>query len=152
MKFQFYILTIISVFLTSYISAQTNAIKKNESTNSILKVEMSLSAFGVESDSFPSIDVFIDFEKDSTNCVKTFYNPAYKGSTYTLTKSEMESIIELLKNSDLEKLKKSYTTNITDQPSSKTVIQTNKAKYTINDYGLKGGYPLQELYKIIYKY
>jgi len=113
---------------------------------------MNLSAFGVESDNFPSIDVFIDFSKDYSNCIKTFYNPVYKGSTYSLTKKEMKEILKLVKSSDLEKLKKKYKVDMTDQPRSNTIIYTTKTKYTIDDYGLLGEYPLQELYKIVYKY
>ena len=113
---------------------------------------MNLSAFGVESDDFPSIDGVIDFSKDTSICVKTFYNPANKSSTYSLSKTEMKNILKLLKMSDIEKLKKEYKVGRTDQPSSKTVIYTRKTKFTIDDYGLEGDYPLQDLYKIVYKY
>ena len=113
---------------------------------------MNLSAFGVESDDFPSIDVTIDFSKGTSNCRKSFYNPAYKDSTYCLTKNEMQGILKLLKIEDLEKLEKEYKVGMTDQPSSKTIIYTSKTKFVINDYGLKGEYPLQELYKTVYKY
>ena len=64
----------------------------------------------------------------------------------------MNSIIKLLKIADLEKLKTDYKVIETDQPSSKTKIYTNKKIFIIDDYGLKGDYPLQELYKIVYKY
>ncbi len=113
---------------------------------------MRLSAFGVESEDFPSIDVFINFPKDSSLCVKSFYNPAYEGSSYTLTKTEMNAILKLLKIEDLEKLKKEYSVDFSDQPRSQTIIYTTKKRYIIDDYGLKGSYPLQELYKIVYKY
>jgi hypothetical protein len=113
---------------------------------------MNLSAFGVESDSFPSINAIIDFSKDTSICVKSFDNPAYKGSAYSLTKSEMNSILKFLKIADLDKLKKEYSVGKTDQPSSKTKIYTIKKTFIVDDYGLEGDYPLQELYKIVYKY
>lgn len=134
-----------------HISGQTKVSEKDTSTNKIIKIEMSLSAFGIESDDFPSIDVFINFTKDSSHCVKSFYNPAYEGSNYTLTKTEMNTILKLLKIEDLEKLKKEYSVDFSDQPRSQTIIYTTKKRYIIDDYGLKGSYPLQELYKIVYK-
>jgi hypothetical protein len=113
---------------------------------------MNLSAFGVESDNFPSIDALIDFTNYTGICDKSFYNPANKGSTYSLTKSEIDSIQTLLKISDLEKLKTEYKVSMSDQPSSKTKIYTTKKTFVINDYGLEGDYPLKELYKIVYRY
>ena len=112
---------------------------------------MNLSAFGVESDNFPSIDAVIDFSKNKSECVKSYYNPAIEGSTYSLSKTDMEDILTLLNNSDLHKLKPKYKVTRTDQPRSKTVIYTSKTKYEISDYGLEGNYPLQELYEIVYK-
>jgi hypothetical protein len=152
MKVQLFILTILLAGLLSCSSGQTNATKQKEQADSIVKIEMNLSAFGVESDDFPSINVMIDFAKDTSVCVKSFYNPAYKGSTYSLTKNEMKSILELLKIADLEKLKKEYRVGKTDQPSSKISIYTTKKTFVIEDYGLEGDYPLQALYKIVYKY
>ncbi len=143
---------IILLTLCRCINAQTIYINNNESKDSIFKIEMNLSAFGVESDGFPSIKVLIDFSKNSSTCIKTFYNPANKSSTYSLTKDEMNTILKLLKISELEKLKKEYKMEKTDQPRSKTIIYTRKTKFTIDDYGLKGAYPLQELYKIVFKY
>ncbi|WP_033417881.1 hypothetical protein [Cytophaga aurantiaca] len=145
-----YLLTCILIGLYSCSNGQA----KNtdiDSPDSIVKIEMNLSAFGVESDDFPSIDVKIDFVNGTSTCVKSFYDPAHEGSTYSLTKSEMDAILKLLKISDLEKLKKEYTTNRSDQPRSKTKIYTTKKIFTIDDYGFEGEYPLQELYKIVYR-
>jgi hypothetical protein len=119
--------------------------------DSILKIEMELSAFGVEADDVPSITAYLDFSKDSSHCVKSFYNPAYKGSGYALSKTDMKTVLQLLKTADLSTLKSQYTTDKTDQPRSKLVIYTTRTKYSIDDYGLVGGYPLRELYKIVYK-
>ena len=120
-------------------------------TETIVKIEMHLSAFGVKSDDFPSIDAILDFPKDSSKCIKSFYNPEFKGSTYSLSNTEMSEILKFIKVSDLKKLKSAYTVGKTDQPSSKTTIYTNKGKYTFDDYGLVREYPLSELYKIVYK-
>jgi hypothetical protein len=120
--------------------------------DSILKIEMHLSAFGVESDNFPSIDVAIDFVIDSGRCRKWYYNPAFKESVYNLSEAEMKQVLELLKNADLERLKTDYTVGFSDQPTSTTTIYTDKGKFRVKDYGLEGEYPLKELYKIVYKY
>ncbi len=122
------------------------------STEAVLKIEMNLSAFSVESDDYPSIDAFIDLQNDSSNCTKSFYNPAFKGSTYFLSKSEIRKISTFLEDFDLEKLKPEYKVLATDQPTSTTTIYTSTKKITVKDYGLKGEYPLQELYKIVYKF
>jgi hypothetical protein len=118
---------------------------------SILKIEMHLSAYGVESDNFPSIEAFVDFTKGSSNCVKSYYNPAFKGSSYKLSNDEINKVLLLLQSSDLYKLKKEYKVNKTDQPTSTLTIYTNQQIFTIKDYGLEGDYPLQNLYKTIYK-
>jgi hypothetical protein len=152
MSLQVYILTSFLVGLISCPSSQPSTNKQLGDKDSIVKIEMNLSAFGVESDDFPSIDAVIDFSSHKGICVKSFYNPANKGSTYSLTKSEIDSIKILLKIADLEKLKTEYKISWTDQPSSKTKIYTTKKTYVINDYGLEGDYPLKELYKIVYRY
>ena len=119
--------------------------------DTITRVEMNLSAFGVESDDFPSIDVLIDFINDSSICKKSYYNPAFKPSTYKLSDKELKNVLQLLQASDLDKLKTDYNVAKTDQPTSTTKIYTTRKTYVIKDYGLEGDYPLKELYKIVYK-
>lgn len=152
MRTEFFLFTCIILGLLSCSNGQTKTNFNSNSTDHIVKIEMNLSALYVESDYFPSIDAVIDFSKDSIVCVKSFYNPAYKDSTYSLTKSEMNSILELLKIDDLEKLKKEYSVPMIDLPSSKTKIYTTKKTFVVDDYGLEGDYPLKEIYKIVYKY
>jgi hypothetical protein len=152
MRIQLYILTCIIVGLLSCSNGQTKTIADDNSSEHIVKIEMNLNEFGVESDDFPSINALIDFSKETSICVKRFYNPAHKGSTYSLTNSEMNSILALLKIDDIEKLKKEYKVRRTDQPSSKAKFYTTKKIFIIDDYGLEGEFPLQELYKIVYKY
>jgi hypothetical protein len=113
---------------------------------------MNLSAFGVESDSFPSIEVYIDFLKDSNSCYKSYYNPAIKSSRYQLSASEIKKILQLLETSNLEKLKTEYRVPRTDAATSTTKIYTKNKIFVIRDYGLEGEYPLQELYKSVYKF
>jgi len=120
-------------------------------TDTITRVEMNLSAFGVESDDFPSIDALIDFSNDSSICKKSYYNPAFNPSTYKLSKTELKNVLQLLQASDLDKLKTDYKVARTDQPTSTTKIYTTQKTYVIKDYGLEGDYPLKELYKIVYK-
>jgi len=105
-------------------------------------VVMDLSAFGVESDDFPSIHVFIDLINDTSLYKKSYYNPKYKPSVYRLSNVEIKKIIGLLNSVSIEKLRKSYKINITDQPSSTTIIYRGERKFVIEDYGLSGDYPL----------
>jgi hypothetical protein len=101
---------------------------------SITKLEMSLSAFGVEADDFPSIAVYIDVIKDSSNCIKTYYDPKYKSSAYRLSSAEIKKIVQLLGEVDLKKLKPEYRVSKTDQPTSTTTIYTREGTFIIKDY------------------
>ncbi len=146
LRFKYYILFVLFLILKKSIGQSVPS-----NTETILKIEMNLSAFGVESDDYPSINVFIDFEKDSSICFKSFYNPINKGSVYYLSKVDLKNITELLKISELKKLKHNYKVQVSDQPNSKIIIFTNKTKYTIVDYGLNGNAILIKLYKLVYK-
>ena len=84
--------------------------------------------------------------------MKTYSNPAFKGSSYALNESEMTEILGLLKITYLKKLKTEYRVPMSDLPISKTVIYTTKSKYTILDYGMEGEESLKKLYKVVYKY
>ena len=133
-----------------------NTLQQNKDTtstpvNHVLRVEMNLSAFGVESDNFPSVLAEIDFVKDSSYCRKTFYDPISHDFEYSLTTAEIETIKQMLQSSDLKKLRGTYTVALTDQPTSKMVIYTEQGKFEISDYGLKGDNPLPEIYKMVYK-
>lgn len=147
-----YIFSLLALSLTSNIQGQSKPNALNEMGDSIVRIEMYLSAYGVKSDHFPYINVFIDFINDSSICIKKYYNPAYKDSTYSLSGIEMDSILALFANIDLKEIDKEFTVNRTDQPTSTLNIHTVKTTYKIEDYGLEGDYPLQSLYKIVYKY
>ena len=152
MKSYFFIIILLITGVFACSNNQTKTTITKEPPDSIVKIEMNLSAFGVESDNFPSIAVIIDFVNDSNRCVKSFYNPDYKGATYSLTKAEMNSILNLLKMDELEKAKKKYTSDMSDQPTSTTIIYTTKKKLIFEDCGLEGQEPLQSLYKLVYKF
>ena len=107
-------------------TATSNPCEISKFQDSVLKVEMELSAFGVESDEFPSISVVIDFTNNTSRCEKSFYNPAFKNSTYSLSKSEMVAIKKLLSIFALDKLKTEYSCDMSDQPNSVTKIFTTK--------------------------
>lgn len=132
-------------------SASAQTASQNHEQIKILKLEMHLSAFGVESDDFPSINGFIDFEKDSSHCERSFYNPAYSGSVYVFSAAETSQILELLQQLEPDRLKPRYTINRSDQPTSTIIIHTSAQKYTVEDYGLKGEEVLVRLYNMIYK-
>ena len=151
MRTQLCILASLIVCVFACSNEQKRTIAHDNSIDSVTKIEMKLSAFGVESDDYPSIDVMIDFSKDTSICIRSFYNPANKGSTYSLTKSEMAAVSSLLNITDLKSLKEKYTVDKTDEPRSKTTIYTTEGTFIIDDYGLEGEYPLQKLYKIVYR-
>ncbi|MDN3580469.1 hypothetical protein [Mucilaginibacter flavus] len=127
------------------------ACQNKTSTNSVLKIEMNLSAFGVESDGFPSVKALINLKTDSSSCKKFYYSSEYKDSVYSLSNSEMLQIHDILKNVNIKKLKNKYTVNETDQPRSTIIFYTDIGNVIVDDYGLKGEDPLQELYEIVYK-
>ena len=96
MKTNFILVFILFLTLTNCINSQTPSVTTIPIHDSILKLEMNLSAFGVEADDFPSIRVFIDFAKDSSFCSTSYYNPSYKGREYKLSMEEIKKIHDLL--------------------------------------------------------
>ena len=86
---------------------------------------MDLSSFGVESDNYPTIHASINLSADSSACKKFYYSSGHNDSTYSLTKGEIEKIKSLIGHVDLEKFKKNYTVNESDQPMSTLKIYTN---------------------------
>ena len=117
------------------------------------KIEMKLSAFGVESDGFPNIEAVIDLRKDTSYCRVSYFDPKYKSRVYRLQRTEMDSIRFLISNFDIRQLHADYRVSKTDQPTSTVVLYLggNSEKIEISDYGLEGPSPLPELYRIVYK-
>jgi hypothetical protein len=148
---RFYILVIMIFAFIHCSNSQDRAVNNKPLATAFTKMEMHLSAYGVESDNFPSIDISIDFVNNSSSCRKWFYNPAFKDSVYSFSKNVTDNILQILRRTDWGKIKKEYTTQASDQPASTITIYTEANKFTIKDYGLKGDAPLQELYKIGYK-
>jgi hypothetical protein len=64
----------------------------------------------------------------------------------------MQQISTILRHADLKGLKKKHTVDVSDQPTSTITFYTKTDKIVIEDYGLQGEYPLQDFYKIIYKF
>lgn len=120
-------------------------------TTQIDSLEMRLSAYGVESDDFPCIDIMINYLNHTSHCRKWFYSPEHTDSIYSLTENDMQKILHTLVSADLEKLAKEYKTQTVDLPSSKTIVYSRKKVLTFNDYGLIAPNPLKEIYKIAYK-
>jgi len=108
-----YFIIIFGTFLTFNLKAQTNNLIINK-TDSIVRIEMHLSAFGVESDYYPTITALIDFNQDTCLCKRSYYNPQYKDSYYVLSSEEIQKTGKLLDIKDLEKIKKDYTTQLSD--------------------------------------
>jgi len=148
-RLTFLTLTILVTF--GFCSLPQYKAAKQITADTITRVEMNLSDFGVESDDFPSIAVLIDFITDSSVCKKSYSNPEFKPSTYKLSNTEIKKVLQLLQACDLDKLKTDYKVAMTDQPTSTAKIYTTQKTYVIKDYGLKGDYPLKELYEIVYK-
>jgi hypothetical protein len=139
---------LITLFITTFtFSCQ----QKSVEGSSVVKIDADLSNFGVESEWCPSIHCLINLANNSSSCKKIYDSPKYKDSTYSLSKNEMQQIDSILKHTDLKKLKNKYSFNVPDQPKSTITFYTNTGKIVIEDYGLQGEYPLQDLYKIIYK-
>lgn len=140
------------LFITLCIIALTfSCQQKSVENGSFVKIESDLSNFGVESEWYPSIHCLINLANNSSSCKKTYDNSKYKDSTYSLNKNDMQQIDRILKHTDLKKLKNKYSVSVPDQPKSIITFYTATDKIVIEDYGLQGEYPLQDLYKIIYK-
>lgn len=140
------------MFFKSFLTAVIAIVCISSSARRITKLDMKLSAFGVESDRFPNIDAIIDFEKGTSVCKVSYYHPDYKPFKYTLSKDEMNKILALLQKTDLGRLKENYTVSKTDQLTSTTVIYTEGKTYTIQDYGLESTEVLIQLYDLVYKW
>ena len=148
-----------AIFIISFLVLDLSscALKSGQSatkpSDSVTRLEMNLSAFGVESDDFPTIKASINLINGSGKCAKSYDNPAFKPSIYTLSSEEIKEISRVLNGVDWRKLKTDYSVSKTDQPTSTITIYINngKQKFAIKDYGLEGDHPLPELYKIVYK-
>lgn len=117
----------------------------------VLRVRMHLGAGGVESDKVPNADAMIDFEKDTGYCRKWYTNPAYRDTSYELSRHALARLFEVMEKPNWADFKRDFRRKATDQPESTTVIYTTTDSISIKDYGLIGDAPLQELYKAVYQ-
>jgi hypothetical protein len=146
-----YLLVILTVFLCCCSANMTTTNIKNSSKRlQVLRLEMFLNAFGVESDGFPTISATIDFIADSSICNVSYYEPWLKQKHYSFSQKEIDTLKTLLEVADLKKLKKEYKDGPTDQPTSTSTIYTTQDTFIIKDYGLQANFPMPELYRIIY--
>lgn len=123
------------------------------SNEKVLTLKAHLSAFGVESDYYPTIDAIVDFNKDTGSGKRLYYDPRFKPSKYTIPKHEIVKLEQALNKFDLAKLKRKYSIgNRSDQPTSTITITTNYKTYSIEDYGLAADEPLRQLYNTVYKF
>ena len=130
--------------------SNTNHFESNPEQLKILKLEMFLNAFGVESDGFPTINAKIDFVSDSSLCEVSYYEPWLKTKQYSFSKQELDTLRTLLTNTGLKRIKKEYSEGPTDQPTSISTIYTMQDTFRIKDYGLQAEFPMTELYRIVY--
>jgi hypothetical protein len=146
------VLSIVTFLALSFCNTSQQKFKSNNGRLAAYsKIEMNLGAFGVESDGAPYIRAIIDFASDSSLCQRWYDNPARKDSSWSLTKEERTTILQLLLSADIKALPKEYTTLMTDQPTSIMNIYAGRDTIQIKDYGLCGQYPLNWIYKIVYK-
>jgi len=123
---------------------------KNSNGETVNKIEMKLSAFGVEVDGFPNINVILDLKNDTSYCDVSYYDPKFPAKICRLKKGEIDRIRYLISQYDLRKLKSKYTVLKTDQPTSTAIFYLTNETIKVTDYGLKGQSPLSELYELVY--
>jgi hypothetical protein len=121
----------------------------NESA--IKRIELNLSAMGVEADSFPNITALIDLQNDSSYCDVSYYDPKFKATAYRLTNGSMDSVRWLMAQFNVKRLKPRYEVSSTDLPTSTAIFYFTDTTIQIVDYGLEGPSPLKELYRIVYR-
>jgi hypothetical protein len=141
-------LTLCLFICTQTITTQTIVEKNN---NSINKIQIFLSAFGVESDGFPEIYATIDLQNDTSLCSVSYYDPHFHDTTYRLSSFDMLGIKNILDSCDIKKLQTNYKVDYTDQPTATSIFFFNNQEIKISDYGLRGDCPLTKLYDIVFK-
>ncbi len=138
------------VILLLMLSCSNHSAKNSQ--GQLLKIEAALSAFGVESDHFPNITGIVDFSADSSYFYKSYYNPAYKASSYVLSRETIDSLHILINLANFSKLDTLYEPKALDLPASTLTFVWNTRKYKIVDNGLQGAPVLEKIYRLIYKY
>jgi hypothetical protein len=119
----------------------------------VTKIEMDLSNFGVESTGFPTIKAIIDLKNDTSYCQVTYDDPKFKDRTYRLSEKDMDSVRHLVDRYDFKSLKAKYTVLETDQPTSTNIFYFQDSTIKVEDYGVtEGDFPLKELYHLVYKF
>jgi hypothetical protein len=145
-------MTIKLVFYLSFLLVTSCTIRSKEVRKAkLLKMEVHLSAFAVESDHFPDINGFVDFTSDSSYFYKSYYNPAYKASTYSLSSEAFDSLRILISQTSFSRIDTLYKFPALDMPSSTITFVWDDKKFKTEDYGLRGAPELEKIYRLIYK-
>lgn len=134
-------LRIIDTYLIDY---NPNPVDKK-----IKSIEISISAFGVESDYFPSVFCSINYEKNESVFTESYYNPALKGKKTTMTISEMNVIKKIISYCDLNSLNVWDKTTISDQATGIIKVNYNDTFFQVEDYGLDGSLTAQTLFILL---
>jgi hypothetical protein len=140
-----------SLTLAVYSLAQTTQGDKVDQ-RLVTRLEVELSAYGVESENYPSIKVVVDFLMDTSLCIKSYYNPSINGSFYRLSRADIRTIKRLLEDPEFKDLKHNYANKKTDQPVATTTVYKGQDKFVISDYGLEGTNLLKDLYGVIFRF
>lgn len=139
-------------FILASACSPVNSQQQHVGDNNVTALHMRLSNYGVETLSFPAFTVTIDFVNGRSLCQRTNDNPSTTDSTYTLSKSEIDSIKKLLDSCDLKHLKTEYKASATDQPTSYDTLYMGNNIIFIKDYGMIADTPMQSIYSIVYKF
>lgn len=146
----FLLLLLLVVVVSRSAAQQRQAYRPGEV---VLNVTMHLSAFGVESDTYPSIAATLDLVHHTSQCERSYFDPAYPSSTYHLSAEALDSVQLLVQQTDWSRLKTNYSlAHQFDLPTSVIVIRMAHRSFTIKDYGLEGASPLPKLYRLVYKF
>lgn len=125
---------------------------KQVNSEDVSRIEMRLSAFGVESDGFPSINAKMDLKNDTSYCEVSYYDPKFSGVIYRLSKADLDSVRYLVTHTDLRSLKKEYRGSAPDQPASTTIFYIGDDSIKVLDYDrTERVLLLDELYRLVYK-
>lgn len=115
----------------------------------VLRATFFLNAVGVESGGFPSIQATVDAVQKKSDCSVTYFEPWIKPYHFQLNDKEMDTLLLLMNK--LERKDVTHKVLVVDQPTSIITVHTSSGDFEINDYGMAGEYPLNDIYRIVYR-
>ncbi len=129
---------------------------KAAGNDTIVKLEMHLSAMGVESEGFPNVDVVIDLKADTGNGSKWYFEPFFQPEKYSFSKADIKKVLGMIDTADLDRIKRERVTTrrtATDQPTATTIITyTSGRKLVLDDYGMVCTGPMRDIYLLVFRY